>query len=189
MIQGFAYFPTIIYRDEKSEWVDNILNHTKSYFENVNQNNFYQTCNIENDENLSFLKHYLLETSNTILHEQGYNMELYSLRLSELWGQCIEPKSFGTDNHIHPNSQICGWMFLETSIGGSYPVFYDPRLNKEMVQLNTSPTDKVKNATSSIHFNNIVPGTIMFSNSWIKHQLTYNYSDQQNKTLHFIITS
>jgi len=191
MIKGFAYFPTIIYRDEKSEWVDNILNYTKNYFDSAafnDQNNFYQTNDMTNDENLFFLKNYLLKTSTTILNEQGYNTDLYSLRVSELWGQCIEPKSFGTDIHVHPNSQLSGWIFLETSIGGSYPMFYDSRTNKEMLQLSAAPTDKVKNATSIIHFNSVVPGTIILSNSWVKHQLSYNYSDEVNKTLHFVIS-
>lgn len=189
MLKSFEYFPTCIYRDEKPEWVDIILNKTEKYFLDVSkENQLCQTCDMSLDDALFFFKEYILKNCHEILINQGYNMDLYSLRVSSMWGQEIKPNSFGTDDHMHSNTQITGWIFLKTSIGGSYPIFYDPRINKQMIELRHAASDYITNASSSVHFNNVVPGTILLSNSWIKHQLTYNYSDEINKTLHFMVS-
>ena len=79
-------------------------------------------------------------------------------------------------------------VFLETPQGGSYPVFYDTRINKQMVELDFVSNERITNATSAIHFNNVIPGTILLSNSWMQHQLTPNTSDKSTKCLHFIIS-
>lgn len=195
MIQGFAYFPTIIYRDEQIELVDSISKITQKYFDETkellkkqNINTFlYQTKNIINDNQLKFFYDYLLNSSYEILKSQGYAMEFYDLFISGLWGQEIKNKG-GTDVHLHQNSQLCGWFFLEAHEGGSYPVYHDTRMNKEMIELNYYQDKEVLNATSKIHFNNVVPGTLFFSNSWIKHQLTENLSNESTKVIHFIIS-
>ena len=112
MIQAFAYFPSIIYRDEHPEWVDYTLKTTQKYFDfQNNQGTICQTSNMGNDLNMKFLVDYLLTTSQEILISQGYAIDRYEFYLSGLWGQ--EIKGFiGTDIHVHKNTQLCGWFFL-----------------------------------------------------------------------------
>jgi uncharacterized protein (TIGR02466 family) len=188
MIQGFTYFPTIIYRDEKPEFVSDLTRVSQKYFQQQNKQEFFcQTISMENDVEVEELKNYLLTSGFHILTSQGYSMEKYELILSGLWAQ--EIKNYGgTDIHLHKNSQLSGWFFLETPKNGSYPIFYDTRMNKRMIELDYVQTEDITNATSSVHFNNLNPGTVLFANSWMTHQLTANFSDTSTKTIHFIIS-
>lgn len=188
MIQGFAYFPTIIYRDEHPEWVDYTCKITKKYFDKQeNLSSLFQTEHIGNDIDIKFLIDYLISTSINVLNDQGYMLNCYDLYISGLWGQEIKPHG-ETNIHLHKNSQLCGWFFLETPEKGSYPIYYDTRMNKQMVELDYVENETVTNATSSIHFNNIIPGTILISNSWMQHKMSINMSDNITKALHFIIS-
>lgn len=185
MIQGFAFFPSIVYRDEHPEWVDYLLKISKKYF--TTQDILCQTNSMEKDFEIKFLIDYLLNTSQEILLSQGYSMDQCELYVSGLWGQ--EIKQFGgTDTHVHKNSQLCGWIFLETPKDGSYPIYYDVRSNKKMIELNITNSEEITNATSSIHFNNIIPGTLLISNSWMEHRLTVNMANESTKSIHFVIS-
>lgn len=188
MIQGFAYFPAIVYRDEHPEWVDYALKISQKYFDaQPNQGSMCQTGHMGNDPDMKFLTDYLLSTGHDILAGQGYAMDRYELYVSGLWGQEVKGHG-GTNVHVHKNSQLCGWFFLEAPEGGSYPVYYDTRANKQMVELDFAPSDEVTNATSTVHFNNIVPGTVLLANSWMQHQLTPNMTDKSTKSIHFMIS-
>jgi len=140
-----------------------------------------------NDSDLKFLVDYLVLASDTILREQGYDMDKYELYVSGLWAQDVKCTG-GTNVHVHKNSQICGWFFLETPEGGSYPVYHDTRMNKQMVELDYVQGTELVNASSYIHFNNLKPGTILMANSWMQHQLTQNTAQTETKLVHFIIS-
>ena len=187
-MEGFAYFPAIVYRDEHPEWVDYTLKVSQKYFDQqANQGAICQTNHMSNDPEIKFLTDYLLTTGNEILASQGYAMDRYELYISGLWGQ--EVKGFsGTNVHVHKNSQLCGWFFLKVPENGSYPVYYDTRANKQMIELDFAPSQEVTNATPTIHFKNITPGTVLLANSWMQHQLTPNMSDTPTKSIHFIIS-
>ena len=188
MIEGFLYFPTIIYRDEHPEWVNLISKYTEKYFENKLNNSFiHQTTCIIGDSNLTFFVDYLIQTGKNVLSNQGYAIEKYELYLSGLWGQEIE-KDGGTNIHLHKNSQLCGWFFLEAPEGGSYPIYYDTRMNKPIIELDYKQENEITTATSSVHFNNVLPGTVLLSNSWVPHQLSVNTVKTTTKVVHFIIS-
>jgi len=188
MIQGFAYFHAIVYRDEHPEWVDYALKVSQKYFDaQASESVMCQTDHMGNDPDMKFLTNYLLSTGHDILTSQGYDMNRYELYISGLWGQEVKGHG-GTNVDVHKNSQLCGWFFLEASEGGSYPVYYDTRVNKQMIELDFLPNDEVTNATSTIHFNNIVPGTVLLANSWMQHQLTPNMTKKPTKSIHFMIS-
>jgi hypothetical protein len=107
--------------------------------------------------------------------------------MSGLWGQDVKCNG-GTNVHVHKNSQICGWFFLETPEGGAYPVYHEPRMNKQMVELDYVWKPELTNASSFVHFDNIKPGTILMANSWMQHQLTQNNSQAETKSVHFIVS-
>ncbi len=58
----------------------------------------------------------------------------YELYVAGLWGQDVKCNG-STNVHVHKNSQMCGWFFLETPKGGAYPVYHEPRMNKQMDKL------------------------------------------------------
>lgn len=187
-MEAFAYFPALVYREDHPDWVGYTLQVVQKYYDAVqNDSAMAQTMHMANDPDLKFLVDYLLLAGDTILREQGYDMDKYELYLSGLWGQDVKCTG-GTNVHVHKNSQICGWFFLETPEGGSYPVYHDPRMNKQMVELDYVQGTELTNASSFVHFNNVKPGTFLFANSWMQHQLTQNTSQEQTKSVHFIIS-
>lgn len=194
-MQGFAYFSSMVYRDERPEWVDYVLKIIQKHFDWTVQNRpeeqkdwpVVQTAYMGQNQELKFLTDYLLSSATAILQGQGYDMSRYELYFSGLWGQGIGCNG-STNVHVHKNSQISGWMFLETPEKGSYPIFHDPRMNKQMVELDYVQGSELSNASSYVHFNSVVPGTIIFANSWMQHQLTPNTAQTETKSIHFIIS-
>lgn len=188
MIKGYAYFPSLIYVDEILNYTESVKNITNKYFFKLNSElSFKQTENFNKDQSLKFFTDYLIYNSLLILEQQGYLTSKYKFFVSGLWGQQIE-NGAGTDRHIHKNSQLSGWLFLETPENGSYPIFFDPRIQKKSLELDFLDEEKIKNSTSAIHFKKIKPGTIIFANSWLEHLLTGNFSDKPTKCIHFIIS-
>jgi uncharacterized protein (TIGR02466 family) len=187
-MDAYEYFPSVVYREERPDWVGYTLQAAQKYYAAAqNGGAMAQTMHMANDPDLKFLVDYLILASDTILREQGYDMDKYELYVAGLWGQDV--KCTGSTNvHVHKNSQICGWFFLETPEGGSYPVYYDPRMNKQMVELDYVQSPELTNASSYVHFNNVKPGTILMANSWMQHQLTQNMSQAETKSIHFIIS-
>jgi len=187
-MDAFEYFPCKVYREEYPDWVGYTLQTVQKYYDAVQDGtSVAQTGNMANDPDLKFLVDYLVLASDTILREQGYDMDKYELYVSGLWGQEVKGNG-GTNVHVHKHSQICGWLFLETPEGGSYPVYYDPRMNKPMVELDFVQGEELTNASSHVHFANVKPGTVLMANSWMQHQLTANSTDAQTKSIHFIVS-
>jgi uncharacterized protein (TIGR02466 family) len=184
----FEYFPSCVYRDERPDWVGYTQQIVQNYHTDLSEHaGIDQTHQMIADPALKFLTDYLVLAADTILRDQGYAMDKYEMYLSGLWGQRIK-RFGGTDVHVHKNSQICGWFFLQVPPGSSYPVYHDPRANKQMVELDYPMEKTISNATSSINFDSIVPGTILFANSWMRHELTPHNSDSPTSALHFTIS-
>jgi len=187
-MDAYTYFPSAIYREEHPDWVGYTLQVAQKYYAAAqNGNVMAQTDHMANDPDLKFLVDYLVLASNTILRDQGYDVDKYELYVSGLWGQDVKCNG-STNVHIHKNSQICGWFFLETPEGGSYPVYHDPRMNKQMIELDYVQGTELTNASSTVHFNNVQPGTILMANSWMQHQLTPNMAQTETKSIHFIVS-
>jgi uncharacterized protein (TIGR02466 family) len=184
----FEYFPSCIYRDEQPEWLGYTRQVAQKYYDQTASNGVLdQTGHMANDPALKFLVDYLVLASDTILREQGYNMDKYELYVSGLWGQDVKCNG-GTDVHAHKHSQICGWFFLETSEGGAYPVYHEPRMNKAVIELDYAQNLELTDASPQVHFDNVKPGTILMANSWLQHQLTQNNSQAQTKSIHFVVS-
>jgi uncharacterized protein (TIGR02466 family) len=191
---AFNYFPSSVYREEHPEWVDYIIKSSQKHVDSILINKpelttskVVQTADIAHDSEFSFLVDYLLSTSYNILHGQGYNVENYDLIVSNLWFQSIKDSGC-TNIHTHKNSQLSGWLFLETPENGSYPIFHDPRINKQMIELDVLDRETLSYSSSSVHFNNVLPGTVLISNSWLSHQLSPCLTQDKTSTIHFVIS-
>jgi hypothetical protein len=188
-MEGFAYFPAIVYRDERADLVDEIVPSCLQHLDSVRQPEtpMCQSGDVRHDPTFRHVADYLLLSGVEMLREQGYAVERYDFYLKGLWVQETS-KASGTNVHVHKNSQVCGWMFIDTPQGGAYPVYHDTRMNKAIVELDFVSSDEVTNATSSIHFNNVQPGTVLFANSWMQHQLVSGDAKTPTRSLHFIIS-
>jgi uncharacterized protein (TIGR02466 family) len=187
-MQRFEYFPSCVYRDEHPEWVEQLSKVVEKYHAEAGcVGVLTQTAQMISDPDLKFLSDYLVLASDAVLREQGYDMDRYELHVSGLWGQDV--KCFGGTNvHVHPHSQVCGWFFLETPEGGAYPVYHEPRQYKPMIALEHVRSNDLVNASSEVHFNNIRPGTVLMANAWLQHQLVQSTSQAQTKSIHFTVS-
>lgn len=188
-MEAFAYFPAVVYRDERPDLVQSVLPTCVQALDQVRQPGWAmaQSNHLAHEPELREVADYILLSAVDILRGQGYSVEKYDFYLSGLWAQEV-CKGAGTNVHVHKNSQICGWFFLEAPEGGAYPIYHDTRMNKAMVELDFIQGDDISNATNMIHFNNMQPGSVMFSNSWMQHQLVGGMSDQPTICIHFIVS-
>lgn len=188
-MQAFAYFPALVYRDERADLAEQVAPFCAQAIELARQDgaSITQSQLLMHDPNFRDVADYLLVSAVNILRDQGYAVDRYDFHLSALWAQEIKAGS-GTNVHVHKNSQMCGWMFIDAPDGGAYPIYHDPRLNKRMVELDFEQPQDVINATSQIHFNNVQSGTVLFGNSWLDHQLSGTASTSPTRCLHFIIS-
>jgi len=188
-MEGFAYFPAIVYRDERPDLIESVLPACIQALDQVRQPDMsmVQSHHLAHDPALRVVADYLLLSAVDILRSQGYSVDKYDFYLSGLWAQETS-KGTGTNVHVHKNSQISGWFFLETPEGGAYPMYYDTRMNKAMVELDYEQGAEVTNATSMINFNNVIPGTVLFNNSWMNHQVVGGSSDLPTRCIHFIVS-
>lgn len=188
-MEGFAYFPAIVYRDERPDLVEEITPACLQYLSEAHRNDYplCQTGDVLHDPVFRKVADYILLSSVSILREQGYLTDKYDFYVSALWVQ-ETGKGASTNVHVHKNSQVSGWIFIDAPEGGAYPVYHDTRMNKAMIELDAAVTDDVTAATSLIHFNNMRVGTALFSNSWMQHQLVSGVSDEPTRCLHFIVS-
>jgi uncharacterized protein (TIGR02466 family) len=186
-VEAFAYFASSIYREERPEWVGETLEHTQKYYDQMQPSVVKQTGHMANDPDLGYLASYFRDRAVSILRDQGYLTDEYEFYVSGMWGQ--EFACTGSNlMHVHPDSQVSGFYFLETPEGGSYPIFDDPRSAKKMSDLFAEQKEEINAATQQIHFNNVQPGTMMFFNSWLPHMITPNQSESPTKFVHFILS-
>jgi hypothetical protein len=187
-MQGFAYFPTIVYREERPELASKVNEFCLQQLQGLEVDcAVKQSASLVLAPDLNELKTYLVREAGNILYSQGYDTSKYELYVSDLWAQEIKSSGF-TEPHIHKNSQVCGWIFLETPEEGSYPIYFDSRYGKEFVSLHYEITETVTNATESIHFKDVIPGTVLFNNSWLKHSLSFNKNSSPTRCIHFIVS-
>lgn len=188
-MEGFAYFPAIVYRDERPDLAEKVLPICIQYLDQVRKPEWpmCQSAHLGHEPALQEVANYILLSAVDLLRGQGYAVDKYDFYLSGLWAQEVN-RGGGTNVHVHKNSQMCGWFFLETPQGGAYPIYHDTRMNKSMIELDFVQGEEVTNATNIIHFNNMVPGTVMFANSWMQHQLTGSNADTPTRCIHFIVS-
>jgi uncharacterized protein (TIGR02466 family) len=191
-MESYAYFPSLIYREEHPEWVDKTLKHSQKYYGETRAwlpegELVKQTGPMANDPDLEYLASYFRDKGVSILKEQGYSTDDHDFYLAGMWGQ--EFACTGSNiMHVHGDSQISGFFFLETAEGGSYPMFDDPRAGKKTTDLWPTPSEKVTLATPYIHFNNVNSGTMLFFNSWLPHMITANQAETPTKFIHFVLS-
>ena len=189
-MQKFEYFPAQVNRDERPDFLDDLkIVHEQAIKEVWNENMpMLQSGSLVQHPSLTDFKNYLLLASVNILQEQGYDTGKYDFYLQELWAQEIK-RSGGTAAHIHKNSQICGWVFIDVPENSAYVVYHDTRINKNVLELDyLQENDQILNATGLISFSNLLEGTALFNNSWMSHQIVAGASEEPTRCFHFVVS-
>lgn len=188
------HFQTAIYQIHRPEWVDRTLDLLSEHYEDSYKESelkkifpVYQTDDISKDRDLSYLINFILENSYRILESQGYDLSDHALLFDEMWAQDV--MTYGHHfPHVHQNCQISGFYFLECPEEGIYPLFYDPRPGKNMINLPEKNLDNVTLATYECNYKP-VPGMFLFFNSWLPHSFQLNSSESNCKFIHFNISA
>jgi len=185
-MQGFAYFPTIIYRIELPQLVEESQASAEDfYFDSVNNGDIVvQTSNMTEDPRVKDLIRLIQKTAKGVLDAQGYDTSAVRLKVSDLWAQKME-YSGSNVLHVHANKLLSGFYFLEVPEKSGYPLFCDPRAGKLMSDLPLKQSSDIAPATPFIHFDNVMRGTMLIFNSWLGHSMTFHGSPDPLKFIHF----
>jgi len=191
-MESYTYFPSIVYRKEIPEWVEETLKYTEKHYTEIGEHMaedsiVIQTMHMAKDPDLEYLTSYFRDLAVSILKEQGYLTDDYEFFVSGMWGQNLKCNG-GHVSHVHRDSQISGFYFLETPEGGSYPIFEDPRTGKLMADLCAAASEDVTPAMPRVHFDNVIPGTLMLFNSWLPHIITRSVAEEETKFVHFTLS-
>ncbi len=110
-----------------------------------------------------------------------FDLGASKLKLNSLWINVLEP--MGThSSHIHPHSVISGTFYVSIPEGSSALRFEDPRLGLMM----NAPLRK-GTRTDQQTFVSVTPeaGTILLWESWLRHEVPINMSDDVRISVSF----
>jgi uncharacterized protein (TIGR02466 family) len=189
--QVFTYFPTLIYTDQKPEFLDVVREVSDEYIEKAKADHdlneiypVYMTGSFYDDPRLAAFSQAVGQAAWDVLNGQGYNMNGLNTFFTEMWCQ-QHYKNSSMEQHVHGfGSQIVGFYFLETPEGGSNVVFHDPRAGKVQIDLPEQDMNMATAASKMINFTP-KPGMMIFSNSWLSHSFTRNGSEYPVTFIHF----
>jgi len=183
----FAYFPSYVYRWEQPEWIVE-LNIVEQDWDNPQSPARTHSKDFEKDARFFNFKKNLEQIAYSILEEDGYAVDLYNIKVTQIWGQKMQWPRYH-HLHVHGNTLFSGFYILNTIGECPYPIFSDPRPGKLMGDLLAPLFEEVKPPTQSIHFNNIIPGSLFVFNSWMPHQFINGVPEAEVSFLHFVITA
>ena len=128
---------------------------------------------------------YVGNTAHNILDNQGYDMKLYDLFMTELWAQEF-PKSGGGqhDTHVHWDNHISGFYFLKCSDKTSFPIFHDPRPAAYMTKLTLKKEEDLNFGQHKVYYKPN-PGDFIFFNSYLPHQFVLDHGIEPFRFIHF----
>jgi len=179
-------FESPIYVTKKNEWVDEVTKVTKKYIKSSTlSESVYHSDDIYSDKKLKKFCKFILDKSDEILDEQGFDTKKYKLNFSEMWVQ--EYDGLGKAHHsihTHSNTHISGFYFLKCSSNSSFPRFHDPRPGAMMTKLYEKDSNEFTIASQSVDLK-CLPGTFVFFNSYLPHEFTRDVMGEPFIFIHF----
>jgi len=104
------------------------------------------------------------------------------LKLDNIWINVLDPGGFHS-GHIHPHSVLSGTYYAQAPNGASSLKFEDPRLAM-MMAAPTRSADAPQDLQSFVY---LAPkaGTLLMWESWLRHEVVRNDSDDQRISISF----
>jgi len=204
-IKADLYFSTPIYSLEETSFLKDLNKITDKYIEESKKNNekilkerenflnkkvgdhgfSFNSTSLIKDKKLDKFKNHIGNICVSILDLQGYDMSNHLLFFKELWVQEFAKNGGGHhDTHIHFNSHLSGFYFLKCSEKTSYPIFYDPRQGKNILQLPIKKETELNIATEMVNYK-IKPGTLIIFPSYLPHQFVIDHGIDPFRFIHF----
>lgn len=128
------------------------------------------------------LKTHLDRHAKAFAKVQEWDLGGRKLELDSLWINVLDPGGFH-GSHIHPNSVISGTYYVRVPPEASVLKFEDPRLPLMMA----APPRKAKADRQVQPTITMAPrtGTLMMWESWLRHEVALNRSDEERISLSF----
>jgi len=192
------YFPTPIYTIEKPEWLNTINGVGREYLEKAKMEKakgpknklaekLYPVTMSEShvmDERIREMVSWTVHTGWNILNEQGFDMNLFEVTLTDWWLQDHHMHS-ANEEHVHPfGAQLTGFYFLECPPDCSHVVIHDPRPAKKQINLPERNMADVTLGSTAVNFAP-KPGMFMFAPAWLPHAFSRHGSKKPFRFIHF----
>ena len=191
-LMASVHFPSTVYLIEKPEFLITVKPVASAYLQQAKQQSpkldptypLYQTDNFFHEASLNQFSSYIAQTAWSILSDQGYNMADQHTYFTEMW--CQEHHTHSShDEHIHGwGNQISGFYFLDCPKDCSRIIIHDPRPGKKQINLPETDVSKATYASTMINFEP-KPGLMIFTNSWLPHQVGKNAAKSPIRFVHF----
>ena len=195
-----SYFPTVIWSEEKPEFVKSLNKASNKYIKEARKRNkehiknfgdfgiSHHSTPLIKDNNFLDFKNYISQKSLEYLDHQGYDMSLYKTMFSELWVQEFAKKGGGHHSaHTHWNQHVSGFYFLKCSNKTSYPIFHEPKTGARATKLKMKPNIKgIFGGTELIHFKP-KPGTLIIFPGYLEHEYTVDFGIEPFRFIHWNI--
>ena len=111
-----------------------------------------------------------------------FDLQGKKLRLDTIWINILDPGG-SHSNHIHPHSVISGTFYVHVPEGSSALRFEDPRLDRFMA---APPRHKDAHPTRQSFVSETADkGTLLLWESWLRHEVPPNFSDDVRISISF----
>jgi hypothetical protein len=193
-LEAFYHFPTCFYTATDTSYIKDLLSDFDTQIEHAKKqpkqdplNPLYHTGDFTNSSKFGRFGQYVLDTSWSILDQQGYNMAGIGTVFSATWGQYYE-KSANMTQHAHGDgAQIVGFYFLECPENSSHFMIHDTNAGKNHIGLPVKSKSEITPASTELAIYP-KPGMFFFTNAWTPHSLTRHGNKKPLKFIHFNIS-
>ena len=118
----------------------------------------------------------------TFAQDLEFDLDDRALALEDIWINIL-PEGGTHSSHIHPHSVISGTTYVAVPEGASSIKFEDPRLPMMMAappRLKTARTEM-----RSFHYATPRPGDVLLWESWLRHEVPINQSEDERISVSF----
>ena len=196
-----SYFPTVIWSEEKPEFVKSLNKASNKYIKDAKNNpeakayikkfgdfgRSYHSTPLTLDNDFLDFRNYIGQKSWEYLDHQGFDMRQYTTMFSELWVQEFAKKGGGHHSaHIHWNQHVSGFYFLKCSNKTSYPIFHDPRTGARATKLKMKSQNNILSSTELVNYQP-KPGTLIIFPGYLEHEFAVDFGKDSFRFIHWNI--
>lgn len=193
-LEQLHYFATPVYIAKQPQFLKTVrkiaLGKLKEVHGNKKPDKIYpvhMSGDMLEDERIAPFAQFVGQAAWNILANQGFAMDGFDMRFTELW--CQEHyQTSSMDYHAHGGGNfIVGFYFLDVPEGAPNAVIHDPRPARVMLMLPETDPTQATLASTMINFKP-EPGMMMFMPAWLAHSFGRNTSREPFRFIHFNLT-
>jgi uncharacterized protein (TIGR02466 family) len=193
------YFKTPFWFEEKLDFLKSLTKETDKYIKEARElrkkdikkfNDFgtsYHSKPLTADTKFKDFHNYIGQKSFEFLDWQGFDMQSYTIFITESWVQEFSKNGGGHHSaHIHYNQHVGGFYFLKASENTSLPIFHDPRTGARCTKLKLKKPNEISHGLDNVHFK-VKPGILLFFPGYMEHEFIVDHGKEPFRFIHFNI--